>query len=109
MFEELPMNHVFILFLSCLETKALPFVPPRETFLLLSISCPEAKWNINFLTLWPCPQSGAAVLLSALTWLQALLGVCWCHSSPAPGAKPHTLHPRAALQKEFSELPACRL
>lgn len=99
------MNCDFILFLSCLETKALPFVPLQGDF--LSIACPEAKGNVNFLALVP-----------------KLVLPCWA-DLPSPGCrhclvcvdvtaaqpqepKHHCLHPRAALQ-EFIELPVCRL
>lgn len=96
------MNHVFILFLSYLETK--PFPLPLSSLFLPSIACPEAKGNINFLALCPCPQSGADL---APVCLYLAPGTAWCvlvSQQPSPGAKPHSA-PRAALQKEFSELP----
>lgn len=35
-----------------------------------------------------CCPAGLTLLRSVLSWLQALLGVCCCHTSPAAGAKP---------------------
>lgn len=81
-FKSYSRNHVFVLFPSPPEPKALHFLPPQAGLAVpsLPIACPEAKGNTNFLAPQPslkqCCHARLTLLLSALNWLQALLGVC---------------------------------
>lgn len=77
--------------------KSFPLSLSKETLLfLLSTACPEAKGNMNFLALWLCPQSDAAMFVCPCSCLPPPGSrhclVCWCPRSqtslPAPPELP---------------------
>lgn len=94
-FKRYSKTHIFVLLLSPLEAKALRFFS-KGTMLILPFPLLALKqgeelipWS-HGLVLKHCCHARLILLLSALNLLQAVVGVCCCHTSLAPGAKPHT-------------------
>lgn len=115
--QELPQEPCFCLIFESSGGKAPSFSPSLGgSCSFFSFRClPWSKGENSFpsprvLSPQRCCHAGLTSLLSVLNWLQALLGVCCCHTSPAAGAKPRvacTL--RTWLQKACSKRPWCRL